>query len=394
MKKILLTVFLGMMLWSCEGLKATQNYIAEGNYDHAIEVAVGKLKSNKDKKGNQDYVYALADAYAKAQERDTNKIKALVMEGNPQKLEQIHSIYNQLNNRQEKIKPLLPLRLLKEGTNATFAMENYTEQLISSKKALAKFLLENAKALVGTKDKMNSRRAYNDLINLENLYPGYAGVDAVKAQALKQGIDYVEVYTANESNKIIPQDLQNELLDFNTYGLNDIWSIYHPVKQTGLVYDFAIELRFFDIEISPEQQKEKVIQKEKQVQDGTMNLTDNRGNVVKDSLGQIIKVPKYKTLKATVREFSQYKSCFVSAQVDYINLKTNTLMQSYPLETEFVFDNVYSIYRGDKNAIETNYYKYFGYAQLPFPSNEQMVYDAGEDIKMKLKAVLKKNKLR
>jgi hypothetical protein len=41
----------------------------------------------KDKKGKQDYVYLLEEAFAKAKERDLNAINLLTKEANPAQLE-------------------------------------------------------------------------------------------------------------------------------------------------------------------------------------------------------------------------------------------------------------------------------------------------------------------
>ena len=49
-------------------------------------------------------------------------------------------------------------------------------------------------------------------------------------------------------------------------------------------------VNFRQINISPEQVKEKQFIKEKQIKDGTKTLLDANGNVVKDSLGNPIKV--------------------------------------------------------------------------------------------------------
>jgi hypothetical protein len=78
--------------------------------------------------------------------------------------------------------------------------------------------------------------------------------------------------------------------------------------------------------------------------------------------------------------------------VDYIDFKNKQLLQSFPLTTESVFQNNYATYKGDKRASEESYYNYFDRKLLPFPGNEQMVYNTGEDLKAKLKGILIKNK--
>jgi len=110
-----------VILTSC-GIKQTQNLLSSGNYDEAINNSISNLRTNKDKKGNQEYVYLLEEAFAKAKERDLNSINLLVKDNNPANFEKIYTTYLQLNNRQEKIKPLLPLKLLNEGRNAIFPL--------------------------------------------------------------------------------------------------------------------------------------------------------------------------------------------------------------------------------------------------------------------------------
>ena len=272
MKKITL-LFLVFALASC-GVKQTTNMLTSGDYDGAIDNAVNSLRSNKDKKGKQDYIYLLEEAFAKAKERDLRDIQFLAKDANPRNLERIYTTYVQLNNRQEKIRPLLPLRLMKENRNAIFPFDDYTDQIVNSKNALSKYLYDNAKALLLTKDKMTSRRAYDDLFYLDQINPGFKDVRKLMDEAQLKGTDFVNVYMRNETNMVIPIRLQNDLLDFSTNGLNDKWTVYHSSKQKGVNYDFEIVVNFRQINISPEQVKEKQFIKEKQIKDRVKNLTD------------------------------------------------------------------------------------------------------------------------
>lgn len=392
MKKIT-TLFLLVVLASC-GVKQTTNLLTSGEYDAAIDNSVNSLRGNKDKKGKQDYVYLLEEAFAKAKDRDLRSINLMIKDANPQKLEKIYDTYIVLNNRQEQIRPLLPLRLMKENRNAKFEFDDYSDQIVSSKNALAKYLYENAKALLYTKDKMTIRRAYDDLVYLEQLSPNFKDTKKLTDEAYAKGIDYVTVTMKNDTKMVIPQDLQRDLLDFSTYGLNDKWTVYHSNRLKSTTYDYGITVNFRDILISPEQIKEKQFIKEKQIKDGVKNLVDANGNVVKDSLGNVIKVDKFKTIKVDIYEFRQFKSVQVTAKVDYVDLKTNQLLETFPLSSEFIFENIYSNYRGDKRAADESYYTYFGKKAVPFPSNEQMVFDTGEDLKLKLKNIIARNKLR
>jgi len=382
-----------LALSSC-GVKTTQSLLSDGNYDGAIDRAVEGLRTKKDSKGKQDYVYLLEEAFAKAKDRDLRNLDLMIKEANPVNSERIYNTYLQLNNRQEKIRPLLPLPLLKQGKNASFLFDNYSDQIVSSKNALSKYLYENASALLKSNNKLDFRKAYDDFFYLESINPGYKNVKKLMEDAQFKGTDFVDVYAKNETNMVIPKLLQDDLLDFKTYGLNDKWTVYHSLRQKNVTYDYSLIINFRQITISPEQIKEKEFIKERQVKDGVKTLLDSRGKPVKDSLGKEIKVDNYKLLRANIYEFRQFKSCQVTAKVDYVDVRTNQLLQTFPLTSEFIFENIYSTYKGNRNACEDNYLTYFDKRAVPFPNNEQMVYDAGEDLKARLKDIIVRNKFR
>jgi hypothetical protein len=393
MRKTTLLLSILFIAFSC-GVKKTQSLLSDGDYDSAINRSIESLRTKKEAKGKQDYVYLLEEAFAKAKDRDLRNIDMLSKEANPANFERIYNAYLQLNNRQEKIRPLLPLQLLKDGRSAYFPFDNYADQIVNSKNALSKYLYDNAVKLLKSNNKMDYRKSYDDLIYLESLNPGYKDVNKLINEAQLKGTDFVSVYTKNQTNMIIPTRLQDDLLDFSTYGLNDKWTVYHSNKQKNISYDYGLIVNFRQINISPEQIKEKEFIKEKQVKDGVKTLLDANGNVVKDSLGNPIKVDNFKTIRVNIYEFKQFKSCQVTAKIDYIDFRTNQLIEAFPISSEFIFENIYSTYNGDKNACDDSYIPYFNKRAVQFPSNDQMVYDAGEDLKSKLKDVITRNKFR
>lgn len=392
MKKLYI-LFALLILTSC-GVKQTQNLLSSGNYDQAINNSISSLRSNKDKKGNQDYVYLLEEAFAKAKERDLNTLNLLEKENNPANFEKIYNTYIELNERQEKIKPLLPLKLLNEGRNAFFLFENYNTSIIESKNDLSAYLYANAKSLLSTTDKMNFRKAFDDLTYLNQITPNYKNTIDLLHEAQYKGTDFVNVFTINETNMIIPARLQNELLDFNTYGLKSKWTEFHSVKQNGINYDYEMMISFRQIFISPEQIKEKKFIKEKQIIDGQKKLLDANGKEVLDNTGKVVMVDNLLNVSVRIFESRQLKTCQIQAKVEYIDLKSHQSIQSFPLFSEFVFENIYASYKGDRRASDTNYYSYFDKRAVPFPSNEQMVYDTGEDLKNKLKNIIIRNSFR
>lgn len=393
MKKITLLLSFFILFSAC-GVKQTQNLLSSGNYDQAIDNAVSNLRTNKDKKGKQDYVYLLEEAFAKAKERDLNMISLLAKDANPTQLEKMYNTYLQLNQRQEKIKPILPLRLLKEGRNAIFPFENYNDQIIDSKNALSAYLFVNAKKLLASGEKMNIRNAYDDLDYLNKINPNYKNVKQLLEESLFKGSDYVLVYTKNETNMIIPVRLQNDLLDFSTLGLNDKWTVYHSNKLKNINYDYGLMINFRNIYISAEQIKEREFSKERIIKDGSKKLIDANGKEVLDVNGKVVMVDNLRTVNASIYEFKQFKSCQITAKIDYVNYTNNQLLKTFPITSEYIFENIYATYKGDRRASDDNYYSYFDKKAVVFPSTEQMIYDTGEDLKSKIKSIITQNRFR
>ena len=394
MKKQLLIISSFFLLISCSSVKKTQQAISNGNYDTAIDIAIENLKKNKTKKGNQPYVLMLQEAFNKARLRDLDRINFLKKDNNPQNIEAIYSLYNDLKNRQEVIKPLLPLPVLDQNKNASFQLTNYDDEIIANKNQLSDYLYTKAAKLFETNNKFDYRTAYDDLEYLDKVNPNFKDVRNLMNIAHQRGVDFVIVSMKNESDKVIPKRLEEDLLNFDTYGLDDLWTIYHGAKNPNIKYDFGLELNLRNIQVSPEQVREKELVKEKQVVDGFKYLLDDKGNQVLDKDGNKIKVDKLVNVRCEIYQFTQFKSSKVTGQVKFVDLNSKQTIQTYPIASEFAFQHIYANYRGDKRALESSFLDLITLRVVPFPTNEQMIYDSGQDLKLRLKSIITGNKFR
>ncbi|MDP2540496.1 hypothetical protein CSC81_02910 [Tenacibaculum discolor] len=395
-KTTLLLILSVLVLTSCSSVKTTEKALNSGNYDKAISLSIEKLAKNKAKEKNQPHVLMLQEAFRKATDRDLDRISFLEKEQNPENFETIYTLYQRLKNRQERIKPLLPLRILSSGRNAKFKLVNYTDRILTAKENYAGYLYENGVALLneGDRNKINYRRAFDELRHLDKISPNYRDTRNLIEEAHAKGIDYVHVSVRNRTDQIIPRRLERDLLAIDTYGLNDLWTQYHAKRDRNIRYDFDLELDFRDIIISPEQVHEKEVIKERRIKDGFKYLRDDNGNYVKDSLGNKIKVDKFKRVRCTFYQFTQFKSSKVTGVVKYIDNRTNQLLQRFPIQSEFVFEHIYADYDGDRRALDKSFIELLDETSVEFPSNEQMVYDTGTDLKQKLKHIITRNKFR
>ncbi|RUA16444.1 MAG: hypothetical protein DSY83_05705 [Flavobacteriia bacterium] len=390
MKKILLLTTI-LMIAACGGVKKTQEALNTGNYVTAMDKAIKNLAENKTKKGNQEYITLLEEAFAKNAEREEQEIAFLQNDGNPANLETIYNKYVQLKRIQERIKPLLPLRINDQGRNAKFHFENYDNAILNTKDELSEHLYENAIGLLkSAKYKSDYRAAYDDLKYVQEISPGYKETVSKMDEAYNKGLEFVRVEIGNLTEQIIPERLERELLDFNAFGIDNFWLQYHTNPLANVKYDYAMNLDFMEINVSPERVNETQIIKEKQIKDGWEYLLDRNGNVVKDSLGNKIKVDKMRTVTCKFFQFTQTKSAQIGAKVRFTDLKSGQEINAYPLSSQFVFEHIFANYQGDKRALENDLLVYLNAREVPFPSNEQMVYDAGEDLKARLKGIIAK----
>lgn len=394
MKRLLL---LGMfaILMACGGIKKTQEALNTGDYGSAINKSLKNLAQNKSKKGNQPYIILLEEAYRKNTERELKRISFLEEDDNAANYEAIYTSYSTLKNIQERIKPLLPLTIIEENRSAKFKFKEYGSDLLDAKEQLSEYLYDNAEDLMNTaSSKFDYRKAYDDFVYLNQINPGFEDSKQLMETAYEKGLHYVKVGMVNETQQIIPARLEQDLLNFNTYGLDELWTRYHTNPQANIAYDYDMHIAFRNISISPEQVNEKQIVKEKQIKDGYRYATDGNGAIVKDSLGNKIKVDKFKTVRCDFYQFTQFKAAQVDGAVQFVDLQTQQEINSYPISSEFVFEHVYANYDGDRRALDNDLVSLLNLAAVPFPTNEQMVYDAGEDLKARIKDVMKKQRFK
>ena len=388
MKNFTIITVLFLALSSCVGRKQIEKQLNTGNYDQAINNALKKLETNKNAKRKQDYVLMLRDAYYKVVEDNHYRINQLKQDGNPEYYETIYNLYTRLNSRQNSIKSVLPLQI--NGKTIKFKFNNYTSDIIDYKSKVSDYKYSQARQLLSSSDKYNAREAYGLLEDVEYINPNFKDVRSLMDQAHFKGTDFVIVSIKNETNQIVPTRLEEELLDFDTYGLNDnFWTLYHANASAEINYDYAMQLQLKRINISPEHVYEKEYVREAEIVDGWEYVLDENGNVAKDSSGNDIKQDKIVRVLARLSEVQQVKSTQVIGQVVFTDLKQNQVLESFPIDSEFIFENFYGRFRGDRRALSDDDKRLLGNRAVPFPTNEQMVYDTNEDLKQKLKSIIK-----
>ncbi len=390
MKKILL-LNLVFILAACNSVKINQRYISQGNYDNAINLAVKKLQKNKHSAKAEEHILLLEEAFKKAVDKDKRAIKYYQKTDDPQASRKIYYTYTLLRERQEKIRPLLPLTINSQGRDAHFHFEDYSDKIAKARAIFEKQLYETGKLLMSYNTKEDYKKAYSVFCELTDINPLYKDAKQLREEAHFRGTDFVLVHLKNYSGILIPQNLESDLLNFNTYGLDNFWMQFHNAPQNGIDYNYGIDLIFRSIQISPERIFEKEFHKDKEIKIGWEYKKDRNGNILHDENGNPVKIDLFEAVEADLLVTTQSKAAHVTGEVIFKDLNTGRQINTFPLETEYVFENIFASYQGDKRALDEADLDLIKNRFVPFPNNEQMIYDAGEDIKNQLKDILKNN---
>ncbi|MFD0932159.1 hypothetical protein ACFQ0R_06030 [Psychroflexus salinarum] len=387
MKKLLL-LFSVCILISCNSVKKTQRALNSGNYIEAIDRSVGKLQKNKSNNKSSAYASLLKQSFEKYRKSTLERIDFLERETLKDNSKPVYESYITLKNIQNKIKPLLPLED-GQGEIIDFEFYDFSENILIVKENYANYLYTKATDLLRSGDKIDSRLAYNSLIELENLAPGFKDVSLLKREAYLKGIDFILVSLFNDTQQIIPAQVEDRLLNFSTLNLDDLWTEYHVNAREDITYNYSIEIYFTSIQFSPERLLERQIPLEREIIDGWRYKKDRNGNYILDDRGNKIKEDITVIANGTLFETVQSKEVKVIANVNYFDLFTDQKINTYPLESVFVFENRFANFDGDSRVLNKDEAYLVRRGPIDYPTDEQMLADASEDIKNKLKVILK-----
>lgn len=393
-KKYISYLLICFFILSCSSSRRAERQVLLGNFEQAIDIAISNLQRNKTNRRAQQQMLILEDAFAKMKIRDKNRIKFLEKERLPVNTVEIYRTYEKLNTIQDRIRPLLPLYNNNLGRDMNFQMTDLSRQIIEARDNVAEYFYQEALELLSYGDKMSARKAYEDLTELESIRPNYKNTRELLNEAFLMGTDFVLVSIVNGTDFVIPRPVQELLLDFNTFGLNDRWTQYHAEEERGLDYDYGIRIEFMNFLFSPDMLREREVKLEDEVVDGWEYQRDARGNFVLDDKGERIRVNNYVKVSGILYKSIQQKSVAVEARVIYRDLKLGQNINTFPLASEFIFENVFGSFQGDARVLNDDEKRIIRNAGVPFPSNERMLIDAGEEIKQNLRNIIYRNRIR
>jgi len=361
----------------------------KGNYDGAIYKSVKELRKNPENAKQADI---LDRCYKIANERDNERIKFLKRENNPNNWDEVFVIYSSLQNRQSLVRTVLPLNI--DGRNINYEYIDYDAEIISAKNKAADYFYQNAQQLMKLGNKESYRQAYDELMKASKYTGGqYLDIDNMIEEARFKGMSRAIVMVNNMTHINLDPVFIEDLLEIPTDNLETQWVEYHFKDLDDQIdYDYTIFINLESISVSPDNVSEVDKMYKKEVQYGFDYVLDAKGNVIKDSLGNDIKIPKYKTLACTVIETHQNKSVYIEGNAEFLSNNPRKLLKKEPIGAENIFDHHSARAVGDIEALDSTARELIKSEYIPFPSDMQMIFNTTQTLKPAITDALYRNK--
>jgi len=390
MKIKLLALTLSLLFFTnCNSYKSANSALVSGNFQQAFEQSTQVYFKNPSEKNGIKYVPLIFEAYNKGQQEDENRLKQIETLTNSSKYQEAYQIINRLQERQKTIAGIDGRSI--SGKTYNFKTKDYSVAYKTIQEKYAQFLYDEGKSFLNQGGKLNAQTAYQKFQVLESVYSNYKDTRSLMNTARTNGMYKVLVQLVNNTEVVIPKLLEKDLLDFNSYGLDSNWTEFYTGKLNSS-YDYVIQLSFETINVSPEREKIEVHNFEKKIVDGKEELVQN-GVVVKDKDGKPVMVDRYITVKSRFEEVQRIKEAAITAKYYLIDNQKEQAIDSKNLASQFIFRDSYGTYKGDRRSLDRDYINMIGRRPAPFPSNEQMIFDCGQDLKRKFKNEIIRMKL-
>jgi hypothetical protein len=386
MKKTCTILFVAALLLA--GCGSSKKQLAAGNYDAAIAKAVSELRKNP--KSQKD-IESLEKAMNIATEQDNERIRYLKMEGRANAWDEIYLLYKKMNDRQTLVRTVTPLEY--NGRTIQFPYVDYMQEMVTAKKNAADFYYAHGQELMknGTKD--SYRQAYNEFARAREYVGDYEGIDQMMQESRYLGISRAYVTLKNYSAIKFPEEFEKDLLALDLPRLNSEWVEYYTtVPDNDTQFDYLVNVDIMSVAVSPDNQFQRDSLVKATVEDGFEYVKDARGNVLKDSLGNDVKVKKYKDLQCALIQTFQVKECVIAGDVEIMSTYPEKTIKKEPVGATSDFRHVSARAIGDVNALSAEQKQMLQSQVVPFPTDLDMVIMCTENLKKAIRGFMETNR--
>ena len=370
------------------GCGSSKKQLQKGNYDAAVQKAVKQLRKDP---SDVKQIDILDQAYRVANDQDNEKVRLLKMEGKTNNWDEIYLVYKALNDRQALVRTVTPLN--SNGRTISYPQVDYMPDMVNAKRKAADYYFGHGNELMKSGIKESYRQAYAEFLRAKEYVGDYEGIDNKILDAKTQGMSRVFVSIQDSSVIQFPKEFEDGLLTLDFPKLNSEWVEYYTQNlNDNTQYDYFINVNLKNVAVSPDQslQTDSVIKRD--IEDGFSYALDKKGNVMRDSLGNDIKMKKYKTVQCALVQTAQSKVCRIDGDVEVISVNPNKTLSKDPIGAQSNFENISSRALGDTQALNSQQLERTKTAIVPFPADVDMIVRCSESLKKAINSAILNNR--
>lgn len=374
MKTLYYTSLITLLIIST-GCRSVEKLVDQGRYDEAIVLATKKLAGKKNKKTK--HIQALEEAFYKVNRHDLDQVarlKDIAMSGDGSAWVRVYDYLVRIDNRQAQVSPFLPL-ISKDHYVGDIELIDTRHMISEARDGAAAFYYETGSnyltEALETGDKPLAKEAYRALDRVGAYFENYKDTEELLFKSREAGITHILI----EVNEFDDHgSLSRNLLD-HTHKLDGMWIKYHLQPVDGLSYDLISSLSVVDISLSPEQESVRTFTETKELE-RWVTERDERGEIVRDTLGNEIKFKEVEIVRATLSEITRSKRAILRAAIVVTDFNQGDIVASEDFRHEVVFESDACDVRGDRRALTEGTRKRVDRTLSQFPTDYDMIDEA------------------
>ena len=370
MKRFIYILATLLFITSC---KSIEKMVESGQYDKALRYGVDKLRGEENKKTK--YVRGLEKAYAKLNDQDLREIKHLELSGRNNRYDRIVSIYQNMEDRQNYVMPLLPL-ISENGYLAEIKITDYTsiihEASVAASEHHYKRAIRHLNRAKEYGDKIEARNAYDMFEDAQFYFSDYKDSYTLRQEAYELGQSRILVEQYTHGSNIAFDHTLDIISQINVNRLNSKWEKFYLNEVENTTYNYVATMEVIDILPGTERERLHTYVETNRVIDGEVPMKDRSGNVITDTLGNIIYTDRYIDVTATINEIQREKIAQMNGRLVIVDALTNQHINSIPINVTHEFVDYACTFNGDERALSEPTNKRIKPNVAPFPSDYEI----------------------
>lgn len=357
-------IYLFIAIISFASCKSVSKMVEKGEYDQAFNYAIKKLTGEKNKK--TEYVKALEKAYAKLNANTLKEIDRLNPSAKPENWSRVLDLYRSIEERQDRLDPLLPL-VSEDGYKAKFDMTSYRSEIVKAEDNTCEYYYNNAINLIEksrkTGDRILARQAYDELRKVDDIKLNYKETETYKLRALDLGVTKIKFEVYSQLKDFMSSRIEDHIFDLPVAKLDEFWYDF-TFENIGKSPDYIVAIDLESIFFSPERERVNTYTETKEAA-----IEEGNSGTTKDTLKRAVSKVKFETVKADITEIFREKQSELHGKIRIIEVRTNKVAKSLPVNVFYEFIGYSCGYTGDKRALSDETTQKLDNFLEPFPSD-------------------------